>query len=105
MGWDSSPRTQQNVPFEIGRYPWLARLEGNTPKAFRIALERARSHLQRDDIDQKILTVNAWNEWTEGSYLLPDTVNGLAYLEAIRTVFGHSQVKPSDESVLGIKAR
>jgi hypothetical protein len=25
--------------------------------------------------------------WTEGSYLEPDTVNGLGYLEAVRDVF------------------
>ncbi len=37
----------------------------------------------------KILTVNAWNEWTEGSYLEPDTCYGLRYLEAIREVFGN----------------
>lgn len=36
----------------------------------------------------KILSINAWNEWTEGSYLEPDVVNGYAYLEAIRRVFG-----------------
>jgi hypothetical protein len=36
----------------------------------------------------KIFTINAWNEWTEGSYLEPDTVHGLAYLEALRAVFG-----------------
>jgi len=35
----------------------------------------------------KVLNVNAWNEWTEGSYLEPDTVHGMAYLEAIRDVF------------------
>ncbi len=35
-----------------------------------------------------ILTINAWNEWTEGSYLEPDTVYGLGYLEAIRDIFG-----------------
>jgi hypothetical protein len=34
-----------------------------------------------------ILTINCWNEWTEGSYLEPDTVNGLKYLEAVRAVF------------------
>jgi hypothetical protein len=36
----------------------------------------------------RILTINAWNEWTEGSYLEPDTINGMGYLEAIRDVFG-----------------
>ena len=35
-----------------------------------------------------IITVNAWNEWTEGSYLLPDTTHGLAYLTAIRETLG-----------------
>ena len=28
-----------------------------------------------------------WNEWTEGSYLEPDAVNGLRYLAAVRKVF------------------
>ena len=31
---------------------------------------------------------NTCNEWTEGSYLEPDTVHGTAYLEAIRDTLG-----------------
>ena len=31
-----------------------------------------------------ILTINAWNEWTEGSYLEPDMENGEDYLNAIK---------------------
>ena len=38
--------------------------------------------------DPRILNINCWNEWTEGSYLEPDTVNGMKYLEAVRDVFG-----------------
>jgi hypothetical protein len=32
--------------------------------------------------------INAWNEWTEGQFLLPEEHYGTAHLEAIRKVFG-----------------
>lgn len=85
MGWDASPRTDQHTPYRVGGYPWTAILAGNTPEAFARALEEARTYALRHD--SPIITVNAWNEWTEGSYLLPDTAHGAAYLEAIRDVF------------------
>jgi hypothetical protein len=88
MGWDSSPRTVQTDTFESRGYPWTAVLEGNTPAAFKVALSRAKAFVSRPEIAQKIVTINAWNEWTEGSYLLPDKANGTAYLKAIREVFG-----------------
>jgi hypothetical protein len=37
---------------------------------------------------RRILILNCWNEWTEGSYLEPDTVHGMAYLDAVKEVFG-----------------
>jgi hypothetical protein len=89
MGWDSWPRVPVEKPFEPGAYPATPLITANPPAAFRTALEQARRWLERPEISQKILTVNAWNEWTEGSYLEPDTEYGLGYLEAIRDVFGN----------------
>jgi hypothetical protein len=86
MGWDSSPRTIQTDGYDLLGYPFLPILKDNDPGEFRKALEHARRYL--DGTELGVLTINAWNEWTEGSYLEPDTVHGMAYLEAIRDVFG-----------------
>jgi len=88
MGWDSSPRTVQSDVFDNVGYPFTPVLSGNTPEAFRRSLLKARAFLDKGLTQPKILTINAWNEWTEGSYLEPDTVYGMGYLEAIRDVFG-----------------
>ncbi len=88
MGWDSSPRTEQGVDFQPRGYPYTAVVAGNTPSEFRKALEAAKAFLDRGNATPKVVTINAWNEWTEGSYLEPDTRNGMAYLGAVRAVFG-----------------
>jgi hypothetical protein len=87
MGWDSSPRTAQSDRFTNSGYPYMAAMSGNTPAAFGEALAAAKAFLDRDPAQPKILNLNAWNEWTEGSYLEPDTVSGFGYLEAIKRVF------------------
>lgn len=88
MGWDSSPRTDQTEEFKNRGYPWIPVLGGNTPEAFRGALQRAKAFVNTLPAGQRLVTINAWNEWTEGSYLLPDTEQGKAYLEAIGKIFG-----------------
>ena len=92
MGWDPSPRTEQGAPYELLGYPYTPILEGNTPTAFAAALWEARNFLEHNPKSRNILTINAWNEWTEGSYLEPDTEHGFAYLEAFRSVFGPESI-------------
>ena len=87
VGWDASPRTTQSLPFVPGSYPWIP-VWDPTPAEFEGGLRRAAQFLDDHPYTHPMITINAWNEWTEGSSLLPDTVNGLGFLEAIRTVFG-----------------
>jgi hypothetical protein len=87
MGWDSSPRTEQGKPWQDFGYPYSALLKDNTPAAFAEALAAAKVFLTEHPESKNIVTINAWNEWTEGSYLEPDTIDGFGYLESIRKVF------------------
>ncbi|MBA4166873.1 MAG: glycoside hydrolase family 99-like domain-containing protein [Chitinophagaceae bacterium] len=88
MGWDPTPRCDQNKPWKKGEYPYTGVLVGNTPEKFKVSLQRAKDFLDKKNPKHKIVTINSWNEWTEGSYLEPDTLNKMQYLEAIKDVFG-----------------
>lgn len=82
MGWDPTPRTVAwDMSSELG-YPFTSVLVDNTPEKFGEAVRAALLDARRSG--SGIVTVNAWNEWTEGSYLEPDVESGLAYLEQLR---------------------
>ena len=85
MGWDASPRTIQSDVYEDIGYPFTSVYVNNTPENFKIALEEAKKFLEETNLS--ILNINAWNEWTEGTYLEPDTINKFSYLESIKKVF------------------
>jgi len=88
MGWDSSPRANQDDSFANHGYPFMGTISMNTPENFKKALIQVRDYLDQHPGAQNIFNINCWNEWTEGSYLEPDTINGMAYLQAIKEVFG-----------------
>lgn len=88
MGWDPSPRTCQSDRYQRGAYPFTAILTGNTPQAFQTALTRAKAYIDSHPEVPKVLTINSWNEWTEGSHLEPEAKYEMDYLSAVRDVFG-----------------
>jgi len=61
----------------------------NTPESFAALLSKAKEHADNHPGQPRLITINAWNEWVEeGSYLLPDMLNGFGYLEAVKRVIG-----------------
>ena len=83
VGWDPSPRTiEWSMQREEG-YPYTSILIDNTPENVGAALRDAID-LVASRAEHRVVTVNAWNEWTEGSFLEPEAQHGYGYLEAVR---------------------
>lgn len=75
-GWDNTARRKRGGTVFINNTPALYRgwLEN--------AIEDTLAHVKEPS--ERLVFVNAWNEWAEGAHLEPDTVNGYAYLQATR---------------------
>ena len=72
-GWDNTARRQNNSYC----------FEHATPGAFQAWLETAiECTKQQFSGDERLVFINAWNEWAEGAYLEPDQRFGHAYLQA-----------------------
>lgn len=77
VGWDDSPR------FGPGAHMVTQR----TPDQYERLLRAAQYFSAANSAKPNIVFLSAWNEWTEDHVLLPDTVFGYSYLEAVRRVF------------------
>ena len=84
IGWDDTPRFPAKGIKDVVHY-------NNTPQSFATLLSKAKKYADSHPEQPKLITINAWNEWVEGSYLLPDMLNGFGYLEAVKAVMlnGH----------------
>ena len=89
VNWDNSPRAATNADWSHpGAHVVNPVVTGNTPAAFKQSLEIIKQRLLAAPTQPKIVTINAWNEWPEGSCLEPAERYGYGYLEAIQAVFG-----------------
>ncbi len=68
--WDNTPRKKWKGSF----------FKYSSPNLFERKLKYFNERLEKDDF----IFINAWNEWSEGAYLEPDTKNGFKYLEAVK---------------------
>ncbi|MDR1098014.1 MAG: glycoside hydrolase family 99-like domain-containing protein, partial [Tannerella sp.] len=80
VGWDDTPRFPAKGIHDVVHYH-------NTPESFATLLSKAKQYADSHPEQPSLITINAWNEWVEGSYLLPDMLNGFGYLEAVKSVF------------------
>ena len=76
-GWDDSAR------FGAGAHMVTQR----TPDQYERLLRAAQHFLAEHRVEPKVAFPSAWNEWTEDSVLLPDSVFGYSYLDAVRRAF------------------
>ena len=81
IGWDDTPRFPAKGENDVTRF-------NHSPEAFKSFLLEAKKYADEHPEQPKFVMINAWNEWVEGSYLLPDRYWGYQWLEAVRDVFG-----------------
>lgn len=75
LEWDNTARYKEKATV----------YHGCTPAVFEERFTQLLSRESARHSEQKqFVYINAWNEWAEGTYLEPDTDNGMAYLEAVQ---------------------
>lgn len=82
--WDNSARRQKGGAVVI---------HGSTPQLYESWLRRTAAYTLFEYWgDERLIFINAWNEWGEGCYLEPDERYGRAYLEATHRVLSSDPV-------------
>lgn len=75
-GWDNTARRKR------GGTVFVNNTAARYQRWFENAIDDTTANIA--DPSERLVFVNAWNEWAEGAYLEPDTANGYAYLQATR---------------------
>ncbi len=88
-GWDPRPWHGTETTARVG----------STSQLFKEMLLDAKDFVEKHNL-RRMVIIEAWNEWGEGSYIEPSREWGFAYLDAVREVFlgkdGHQDLVPQD---------
>ncbi len=86
-GWDNTARRKNRGTVFLN----------SSPRGYQEWLFNAIKATQRrfSDSDERLVFINAWNEWAEGAYLEPDHQYGYGYLEATRMALVRASLKPT----------
>jgi hypothetical protein len=77
VGWDDSARYSGKAAMVTQR----------SPDQYERLLRAAQYFSAASSAQPKVIFLSSWNEWTEDHVLLPDTVFGYSYLDAVRRTF------------------
>jgi hypothetical protein len=76
VSWDNTARRGENGIVFIN----------STPETFGDGLAETVQSVLDQPYEERLVFLNAWNEWAEGNHLEPDLRYGLGWLEAVRRV-------------------
>jgi GT2 family glycosyltransferase len=84
-GWDNTARRQDDAHI----------FADSSPGAYQAWLECVLQQTREQHFgDERLVFINAWNEWAEAAYLEPDLTWGHAYLEATRDAQENQRMSP-----------
>lgn len=89
-GWDSTQRCRPSEPFpwKANNYPYGPSITNVTVTLFEKFLRAAKTYAENDPKKGGVVYINAWNEYTEGCYLLPTVRECDQMLRCVGRVFG-----------------
>lgn len=83
VDWDNAPRYERRATV----------FRGATPEAFHKWFGKLVETMTQRHLPENFIFLNAWNEWSEGTYLEPDERYGYKYLEAVHDALQNGLTK------------
>ena len=74
VDWDNTPRYAKRAKI----------FKGASPERFEYWFDQLVKTTAQRPANERMIFLNAWNEWAEGTYLEPDTVHGYKHLQAVK---------------------